>query len=294
MASPIAQILDQIAASPFRVAPEAAGPLGEVVSQKGLTLELRTSEALFAEIALISGVVRLGVPFLEVLWSASYAYFVILNEYQAAQRRGDKFFKVGGNDRSRRAYSLYRTLLVSHAGGTPASWPPDALRPQPSPPHGSDEHVANELFLVAISWVIHHEIAHARLNHSVYTVNSVQQEVHADREATRWICEGERERGPLHKRALGIVAANLTLLAYDLEKGRIRFLTHPPSFERLIDNLDAVGLGEDESIYAFAFVLLDVLLAQAGLEIDVDRASPYRDMCVSACLALHGFSRAGA
>jgi hypothetical protein len=146
---------------------------------------------------------------------------------------------------------------------------------------------------VAISWIIHHEIAHARLEHQEVTVTSVQQENEADNAATRWVCCGTQETQPLHKRAMGMVTAVLLLIAYDLEVQRTHSRTHPPSFERLILNLDATGLGEDEMIYAFAFNLVEIHLFQSGVPYEIDREGTFRDMCVSACLALRHAANGG-
>lgn len=286
MPSPIIGLLSTIASSPFRVAPEAAADLDNLISAKSLSLEFCDDPRLFAEVLPSKGLIRLGVPFLEVLWSAAHAYIVIFHEYQQAYALNQTMFEVGGTPRTEAAYRLYRELLQAHATGKPITWPSLEIVPAQFPKEGSDAYVANELFLVAISWVIHHEIAHARLEHQEVTVASILQENEADQAATRWICVGTQETQPLHKRSMGIVIAVLVLLAYDIEAGRTHSKTHPPTFERLILNLDATGLGQDEMIYAFAFVLLEIHLVQSKISYEVDKEGTFRDMCVSACLAI--------
>lgn len=286
MPSPIVELLNAIASSPFRVAPEAAEDLNELISAKSLSLEICDDQRLFAELLPSKALIRLGVPFLEVLWSAAYAFIVTFSEYQKANERGETMFEVGGTPRREAAYRLYRRLLEAHAAGKQIPWPSQEIIPVRFPQEGTDAYVANELFLVAISWIIHHEIAHARLGHQEVTVASILQENEADQAATHWVCEGTQETQPLHKRSMGIVTAVLVLLAYDIESGRTRSITHPPTFERLILNLDATGFGQDEMIYAFAFVLLEIHLVQSKIAYEVDRDGSFRDMCVSACLAL--------
>lgn len=293
MPSPIADLLGAIASCPFRVAPEAAHALNKVIDDRTLTLEVCYDPRLFAELIPSKGQIRLGVPFLEVLWSAAHAYIVTFHEYQLANRRGETLFAVGGTSRTAAAYALYRQLLSAHARGNPIEWPSQEIVPVRFPLEGTDIYAANELFLVAISWIIHHEIAHARLDHQEVTVTSISQENEADGAATQWVCAGTEETRPLHKRSMGIVTAVVLLLAYDIETRRNHSTTHPPSFERLILNLDATGLGPDEMIYAFALVLVEIHLAQGKVPYTSNQDGTFRDMCVSACLALRDSANGG-
>ena len=286
MPSPIADLLNAIAASPFRIAPKARADLNQVIDSKALALEICADKALSAELIVSSNLIRLGVPFLEVLWAAAHAYIVVFHECQQANKRGDISFAIGGIPRTARAYKLYRELLQAHAAGSPVEWPSLDIRPERYPPQDTDSFIANELFLVAIAWIIHHEIAHARLGHQEVTVTSVSQENEADEAATRWVCRGTKDSASLHKRATGVVTAVVLLIAYDLEVHRTRSKTHPPSFERLIRNLDATGLGESEMIYAFAFKLVEIHLLQSDVPHELDREGAFRDTCISACMAL--------
>ena len=85
---------------------------------------------------------------------------------------------------------------------------------------------------------------------------------------------------------MGIVAALLLLIAYDLEVPRAQSSTHPPPFERLILNLDAINLGENEMVYGFAFKLVEIHLLQSRVPYEINRTGTFRKMFVSACLAL--------
>lgn len=286
MRSPIGALLNAIAASPFRVAPDTAAALNALVVSESLALEFFADKRLFAELVVSRKQIRLGVPFLEVLWAAAHAYVVIFHECQRASIRGELTLAVGERTRTAMAYKLYRDLLLGHVAGSAIKWPSREIRPVRFAQQGTDIQVANEVFLVAISWIIHHEIAHARLQHQEVTVSSVQQENEADHAATRWVCCARQETQPLRKCAVGIVTAVLLLIAYDFEVRRTHSGTHPPSFERLVLNLDAIGLAEDDIIYAFAFKLVEIHLVQSGSAYEIDREGSFRDMCISACLAV--------
>jgi hypothetical protein len=292
MPSPIEPLMNAIAASPFRVAPEAAPALSQEVHVLKITLEFVNDPRKYAEYTPGTAVVRLGTQYLEVLWSAAHAFVVVFDEYEKANRRGDEYFQVGAVERTRAAYSLYRQLLQAHVQGQPLDWLDCPFRPVRFPEPDTDAHVANELFLTAISWVVHHEIAHARLSHGELTVSSVLQESDADRAATNWLCRGAPEPGPLFKRGMGVACALLHLLAYDLEHGRITFTSHPPTYERLALNLQRMGFEDSHKVYAFAFVLLEILLAHHGVEVETDRQSPFHEMLASACMRVRGLGGA--
>lgn len=286
MQSPIEPLFNAIAASPYRVAPETSLELGSLIVEKSIRLEFCSDKQMRAELQLSRNIVCLGVPFLEVLWAAAYAYIVVYNECQLANKSGATFFSIADTPRTAAAYQLYRDLLQAHAAGSPIAWPLSARQPERYPQEGTDGYIANELFLVAVSWIIHHEIAHARLEHQAITVSSINEENDADRTATRSVCGTTEESQPLQKRAMGIVAALLLLIAYDLEVPRAQSSTHPPPFERLILNLDATNLGENEMVYGFAFKLVEIHLLQSRVPYEINRTGTFREMFVSACLAL--------
>lgn len=290
--TPISVLFNAIASSAFRVAPEAAARLEAEIARLNISLEYSDDPKVYAEFVVSESKVRLGVPFLSALWTAAHAYIVTYHEYQTAQRKGERYFSLGQVPRVADAYTLYRGAREAVALCKPFAWPQGATKPLRYPFEHSDGYAANELFLVAIAWIVHHEIAHGRLGHEEITVASRLQETEADEAATRWICDGETDNLRLHKRAMGVGAAIVFLLALDLQVGRLSTTTHPPSFERLMNNLDAVRLDEDQMIYAFAFVLVDIHVAEHGIaDGDIDRDGTFRDMCVSVCMLLRSLSR---
>jgi hypothetical protein len=290
--SPITRLFPVIAAAPFRVAPEKAQDLTTQIDTRDISLEFVDDPTVLAEYSVAKRLVRLGIPFLEALWSGAHVYIVAFHEYQAAQRKGERFFELGKSKRVADAYVLYRHFLKATAARQSVEWPEGASRPIRYPFEHSDGHFANETFLVAVAWIMHHEIAHARLDHEEASAVSKLQESDADRAATEWVCAGEREQLPLYKRAMGMVSAVVFLLALDLHMGRLTSSTHPPSFERLMKNLETTGLGENELVFAFAFVLVDIHIAAEKVPGDIDREGSFQDMCASACLLLHRLSRA--
>jgi hypothetical protein len=284
-ASPIRELDNAIASSAFRISPKDTAALQGIVAAKSISLEFCSCNQLKAQWVPGRSVVQLALPFLEVLWAAAHAYIVIFDECKRALRRGEEAFAIGETTRTAEAYQLYRELLIAHVAVNSTAWPSKRIRPERFPNAATDGYIANELFLVAVSWLIHHEIAHADLEHSTVSISSKQEEAAADRAATKWVCS-DAVQLELHKPALGIATAVLLLIAYELEGRSWQSSTHPPGFERLIVNLDEVQLGEDDDPYAFAFKLIEIHLLQAQLPHDFDRSGAHRDKCVAACMRL--------
>jgi hypothetical protein len=292
--TPISSLFPAIAASPFRVAPEAAHELERELGERKIELEFTDKPLVYAEYIPERYTIRLGVSFLSALWASAHAYIIAYHEYQAAQRAGATYFSLGESARVMDAYLLYREARNTVAQRQHFAWPVKAAKPQRYPFEHTDGHMANELFLVAVAWIMHHEIAHARLGHDELTTSQIGEEVAADTSATHWVCDGEHDIQRLHKRAMGIATATMFLLSLDLQVGRLTTTSHPPSYERLINNIDIARLEDDQMLYSFAFVLLDIHLAENGLVDRIDRTGTFRDMCVSACMLLHSLGRDGA
>ena len=90
MTSPIEPLMNAIAASPFRVAPEAADALVQEVNARTISLEFVNNHRKYAEYSPDTAVVRLGTQYLEVLWSAAHAFIVVFDEYEKANQRGEQ------------------------------------------------------------------------------------------------------------------------------------------------------------------------------------------------------------
>lgn len=96
-----------------------------------------------------------------------------------------------------------------------------------------------------------------------------------------------RNQTELMKRALGISAAILFLVARDIAGKRRYFQSHPPTYERLLNVLSGIEMDDDSLVYGGTFVILDILLTAAGKtsSLDRDKAS-LRDLCFEACMVL--------
>lgn len=279
-------IIDHVAASPFRVAPEAAERLDIAIAQRKITLEYVESPKVLAEYSPSQANVRVGGGYLDALWATAHLYLTAIRAYEEAQKAGRSVFGLAEDSRVAAAYLLYLDRLDLVACSTSQEWPKGSPKPLRYPYKHTDGYATNELFLVAIGWVIHHEIAHAVLEHEDGSIDSVREEKQADREATKWVCTQPADDAELSKRSMGLATALLFLIALDLRLNRHTVTTHPPSWERLLDALDIACPADNHRVYAFAFVMLDIHLTAHGIGGNIDRSGTFRDMCVDACMLL--------
>ncbi|MEO6975352.1 MAG: phage exclusion protein Lit family protein [Gallionella sp.] len=238
-----------------------------------------------------SGLIRLGVRALELVWASALAYYVLFDEGTKSSKRKEEFFSIGKIPRARQAFDLYRWALNQYLSEQPSEWPSLKIRPVQFPATGTDSHIANELFLVTISWIIHHEIAHARRNHlNTIPINPLAEENEADQVATSWVCEAITSGDdPRHKPAFGVVTAILVLMDCDLRAGHLTSSTHPPSYERLMRCLDHIGLPDDSRVWSFVLFILEIHFSDVGFDFSSSDGS-FREKCMSACFAIRDIS----
>lgn len=224
--------------------------------------------------------IKLPTVALEYLWCACYAFYVLYQEYSAANQGDTIQFDANGTDRSRTAMSLYR-WGVDQLGNNPSKeWPSDLPAPTADKTNeDGDVKVANELYLCSASWIIHHEFAHIYCGHNNEPINDEEsrtQEKEADCSATKWILESASDANALKKRGLGVVIAILVITAQDILAGEFKGTTHPRSFERLYAILKCHFQDADHLVYAFSVVICHLNMVVAGMEIKKDDGETWK------------------
>lgn len=266
MESPILCLKESITASIERIAPEMKNELQVAKSQNPLTFSF-VDEASFKFRVSIKRNVTLPIPGLELLWSASYLYYLLYQEYVKAQKSGVGFqLNTPTLEAGWKIYNRGRDGITKSAGKWNASLPQPSGNPEPE----SLIHVANEIFLCAVAWILHHEFSHVRLNHAIITCNSREEERDSDKAATVWIfdncdCEAMKE-----KRSIGVAVALLLLTNKDLLSGKFDDSTHPKAFNRLYDCLCHSRFEDDHIVYPFSIAILQIHIALANKEISTD------------------------
>jgi hypothetical protein len=276
--SPILLLADQIAGAPFNVAPEKANRCANHrddhriecvnVDEAGFGIRVRRStDGKGHEIVL-------PIAALEYLWSFAHYSWVLTQEYASAQRTAATEFDCVGSKRLGDSFAILNWAKQNLSGSGTEEWPATGPRPKQDVHSVDDVRVANELFLGALGWIIHHEFGHVVLKHPLgIETFSIQQEQEADRYATDWLLDELNRADPrVKKRALCLSIAVLCLQSLEVKSACLSN-THPGAHERIYANTARFQFGEDEIVFATCAVVLQYLFNDTGIKAKVDGAT---------------------
>ena len=267
--SPIRVLDSDLINSAARIAPEKFEPLEGFRINYDPCVVFTNDQKFCFTVNTESKKIKLPTVALEYLWCACYAFYAIYQDYVLANQCSTNEFDLNGNERSRKAFSLYK-WGIEQLNQTPKEWPRDNVKPEVGSGINEDIRVANELFLCSAAWIIHHEFAHIYCDHQNKPLNneeSRKQEKEADNSATKWILEGVSDEAILKKRGLGVAIAALVITAQDILAGEFKETTHPRSFQRLYDALSPYFQDPDHLVYAFSTVICHINMSIGGIEI---------------------------
>jgi len=274
--SPIFNLVASIQGIPCQIAPENIEKCTEYRDRFDISLELSDDKLFSIRVNLETNTIILPIASLEYLWAFTLYCWVLYQEYREGQIKGAEEINCVGNRRLQNAYSVLHwareNMLTSGIG----EWPKDLPAPQANPENESDIHVANELFLCALGWMLCHEIGHIVLQHPPITTGySEQEEKEADQFSTEWILSKLEKNCPmLRKRALGIAVGVLCLQSLEVSGKSYLKNTHPNAHDRIFFCLSEYQVGTEELIEAFSITVLQYLFHDDGnITIDVDKNS---------------------
>ena len=223
-----------------------------------------------------------GLKCLARLWASAFAYFRIYDDVAKAKLADPKTRErdLRSTERMRQAGDMLKwaietdisikwEALTGLSRGSPREALPFGL-PQPfaESKHASDQHVADELFLMALGYILHHELAHLKLGHvGEKGVVSILQEKDADREAANWLLDGlDDEWTPMFvKRALGIAVGLSWLASLNVYVGPAASKTHPPAYDRLYQVLAQHIEDGAHPVWAMVSLILSLHLQNQGI-----------------------------
>ncbi len=285
MRSPIITLQNAIAASAFRIAPEMEQELAVWRDQSGVTLSLSDDVGFYIRVDLNAKEVTIPVAALEFLWAAAHGFYVFYQEYMQGQRAGQTKFDIAALPRTADAWRLLEWSLRNVRVSGMDAWPSGLPTPVQFPIDGSDIHVANELFLCAIAWIIHHEFAHLRLKHTTESLDSQRQEREADAAATDWILSGSKVEQETKKRILGIATAVLSMQILERPGAKASDRSHPLAVERLSHCLARAGCEGDHEVFPWAIIAMQIILAKHGLHCSAPDGESFEEMLSHLMLA---------
>lgn len=214
----------------------------------------------------------------EVVWAAAYSYFVIYNDVIRHQDITKQVMvDLTTDERVKKSCRLLQWAIETWLNESNEDWPADLPMPSDSPENASNEHVADELTLGALGFMLHHELAHISLQHC--EPKTLEKEREADYAAIDWIFErvDRSDVAVMNKRALCCALALSVLCAKGVHTRCFGGLTHPPSYDRLVNGL-LLALEDDRCHLAWFFVsaILSLHMTNAGLQLpNIAYETPY-------------------
>lgn len=238
---------------------------------KDITLTLNDEPRFTFKINLSTCEIITTIVTLEYLWASAYTHLILFIEYTEAIKCGSKHFDIGDNSKRRAAHDLLNWATSNLTRTDVSSWPNHMPQPVRYPKETSEIYPVNELFFCMVAWIIHHEIAHIRLNHQpLVSTNSIVEEKEADIAATKWILGNSINQQKSSKQTIGIAAAILALQEIQEPFRFSSFQTHPKAFERIEYCLAEASVAENDNVYAFAATIMQIQLSYRGIEITPD------------------------
>jgi len=265
--SPATILLDNLQGAVENIAPERKQDLKKLYAEEPISFKFVYESEFKVTINTDSRIISIDISSLELLWIASYMFRTLYNDFCTAQRKKESDFDSRNYPRSAQAVTLYNWAQKKIREKNFSFWPKRFPIPAKSSNQQSEEFINNQMFYSAMAWILHHEIAHSRLNHPNLTTQSMSEEKAADMAATEWIFGKCPQKDKiLTFRGLGLTAALLSLLSIDFEEGSFNSQTHPQSFLRLYNCISSLPFEEDHLLYAFIVTVINMFMATKGVE----------------------------
>lgn len=285
----IEELKADVEASVFRIAPEREDELAVFFSNRTPQFVWTNKAKRLPSVNTQSAQMFLPAPGLTLLWAAALQSWVLYDEHLKESAKGSQMFSLFGSGRRIAAIGCFEWALV-HFSDPSIAAPDGVLAPHAAPAAGSDEHVANELFLAAIAWILHHEIAHLQLGHTSITAIPTQEETDADTRALSWILDQESDEARRKKRVLGACVAILLITVLDLNTGSFRDRTHPRAFDRMFRMLEQARLPDNHVAFSFCTTMIRVEMSKLQIPIVVNDGTSWREICYEHLSALRSLT----
>ena len=214
------------------------------------------------------------------LWAHCYAYYCMFTEFAARIESKNSGTSTGlSGDRLKVAGDFLEWAVASDIEvrlqgrtGSPVSLA-DAPADTPLPFEGINKDVvqigSEMIFLHALAFVLHHELAHIQLGHTGAEGDlSIQQEYEADAAAAQWILGAPVEdEFDYVVRHLGVSIALLWFTSLGFREKYLK-CGHPPSWKRLVAALEPTVTEEEDAIWGFVVLALTLHFHRHGLSLE--------------------------
>jgi hypothetical protein len=282
-ASPVFPFMNGIAASILNIAPEKEQQLNSILTEHSVRFVMdQCTDAVFrARLTDGRNEVRCSVYGAEIIWAATYSYVAV---HRLLKDNGGRELRFADEPRTAAVPQLLEFAFERRYGQQATeSWPAELPAPRLYAPGSDldDQVLSTELWLCALAWIQHHELAHIALGHLAKAEQEVSDELAADDAATAWLMSGVTEPAAKLKRSLGIAIALVAVAGFSFHRNsRVPGKrTHPPAGERIMRALSHSSFEDDHQAQELACVALKIHLDRNRLR---PTLGPFKS--VSECL----------
>jgi hypothetical protein len=276
--SRVRRLIGYIPGTLENVAPNKFNELVKEIGTGNLTLEIFESPNLVHCFQPDKKIIWLSTRPLELLWAQAYAYWVWYSEVLATEQPRGQEIDPHRSPEVHRALELLRWATEEMVNSRCQPWPDDAPSLESEPENQSCAHVAQELSLFAVGFILHHELSHHRFGHQA--VEDIDQERDADYGAMAWIMEKIGISAPeFTKRALGASVALLYLITKGIYTGQHGGRSHPKDYNRLIFSLEPYVPRDCDEVWAFVAGILSLHMQNAGIRPTAESHDSFYEWC---------------
>lgn len=282
------------------IAPEREIELQEVIRKRNVTFQFcDNEEKLVFRAYPFMGVIQIQTKCILRLWATAYGHFKVYNKIADFKTIG--FSQSTIDLKSQADLEPARRLLTWATGvdcmikkasleklfPTPLPEPYPANAPEPFCLYnqwGSDEHVADELTLVALAFILHHELAHIRLSHSETGQSDLDRviEKEADQQAASWVLGSLTDEvdDRFIKRILGVVIGLGWLASHTAYIPETDQDSVPPAYDRLFQVVEKFVTDPSHVAWAMTAVILALHMQNNNIDTDANRHfESFKDAC---------------
>ena len=303
MENPIHILLDDLLGLLKAIAPEKAADLDALLPNGQPTIDKIETEDSFAFFVYPStNRITAGIGCCGRLWATGYGYFCIAERLFQAEKQDihtAQEINLKGDRQIGEATTLIEWAidveiqiaeLRKRKERIPGSfaWPDDLPKPVSNPPKMSNRQVADELFLCAAAFILHHELAHIRLGHVSSNDEDEMKaiEAEADMASAEWLLQGlDQHDERFVKRALGVALALawMASLAVFVPEDQEY---HPPSCDRLYNVVARFVTDPNHLVWAFVGAILRANLEGRQMKYDRERETTSFKDDVEYCISV--------
>lgn len=298
--SPIAHLVTNLLNSVERVAPEKASELEQLITDSNITFEIDTDsvqKVFFASPT--TSTITFGLRSLELLWARAFAYCSLYDFLSSKLLAGEDITDVDLADPVIKpamdllSWAVSTELQVRDGVIDDFDWPDGLPTPSREADRTTFENAADELLLVAVAAILHHEIGHITLGHDPATldVNAngeltpssretlLRWEKEADAWAANWLLDGlDNNDDRFLKRVLGLSLVFTWMATRNVHTGHWLASTHPPAWDRIYHNIKQhIPDTPCHSIWTFVGYIMQLHLMSAGIQPQIDEAGTPED-----------------